>query len=175
VRRTPFDPAAILSRLAADTAACGDFDLRIDRRGRWHHQGILIERPALVALLASVLHRAPDGSHWLVTPAEQGRVEVDDAAFVAVELARSGSGTSQTLTFRTNLDAWVSAGPGHRLRCRPGPGGDLTPYLEVGRGLEARVLQPVYYELAELAVAASAGALGVWSGGILHVLDRPVT
>src|SRR3546814_12252984 len=49
------------------------------------------------------------------------------------------------------------------------PNGDPTPYIEVRDRLEALVLRPVYYELAELAMPAPqsgpgpAGCLGVWS------------
>ena len=56
--------------------------------GTWLYCGSPIERKELVKLFASVLRREPDGSYWLVTPVERGRIEVDDVPFVAVELAR---------------------------------------------------------------------------------------
>src|ERR671923_724979 len=83
---------------------CGDIDIRIGRDGTWFYHGSPIGRKPLVKLFASVLRREANGEYWLVTPAERGRVEVEDAPFVAVELAVEGSGYDQVLRFRTNLD-----------------------------------------------------------------------
>ena len=70
---------------------CGDLDIRIDQGGVWHYQGSPIGRKELVRLFATVLYRDEDGDYWLVTPAEVGRIEVEDAPLIAVELALSGS------------------------------------------------------------------------------------
>mgnify|MGYP003693630191 CR=1 FL=1 len=43
----------------------------------------------LVKLFASVLRRETDGRYWLVTPAERGRIEVEDVPFLAVALDAS--------------------------------------------------------------------------------------
>src|SRR3546814_2950266 len=74
-------------------------------------------------------------------------------------------------------DLWVEAGPAHPLRMvEHPPNGDPTPYIEVRDRLEALVLRPVYYELAELAMPAPpsgpgpAGCLGVWSHDAFFVL-----
>ena len=93
--------------------------MRIDRDGRWFYGGTPIDRPAMVQLFAGILHRVADGSYWLVTPAEQVRIEVDDVPFVAVELRSHGQGPQRTLEFRTNVDEWVRAGPEHPLHTRP--------------------------------------------------------
>ena len=172
-------------------AEASDLGIRIARDGTWFHQGSVIHRKALVKLFASVLRRDGEGSYWLQTPVEKGRITVEDVPFVAVELSVKGCGEGQTLNFRTNLDDWVEAGAAHPLRIavdaadsgsegdgdeRAGP----RPYIEVRDGLEARILRPVYYELAELAVAAPAvaaapaGTLGVWSGGLFFPLGSAV-
>jgi hypothetical protein len=157
------------------------FGLRIARDGRWFHHGSPIERPALVKLFATVLRREPDGSHWLATPVERGRVEVEDAPFVAIELAALGRGPGRTLRLRSNLDEWVTVGPGHPLRARrpadQPAGAGLVPYVEIRDGLEARLARPVYYELMELAEEHQVGAeirFGVWSEGCFFPLDRGV-
>src|SRR3546814_18677180 len=87
--------------LSADAA--NTYDIRIARDGTWFHEGAPIGRKALVKLFASVLWR-DDGGYWLRTPAEQGRIEVEDAPFTAVELSVKGEGRDQVLAFRTNLD-----------------------------------------------------------------------
>ena len=156
-------------------AAEGDLGLRIGRDGTWYDRGSPIRRPALVKLFASVLRRDDSsGEYWMVTPVERGRVAVDDAPFVAVELRTEGAGRGARLDLRTNLDVWVPVGPDHPLTVRDGGGGDAAgvPYLGLERGLEARLARPVYYELVELAVPGpdEAGELdrrrvGVWSRG----------
>jgi hypothetical protein len=153
---------------------CGTLPFRIDRAGTWHYQGSPIDRPALVTLFASVLRRAPDGTYWLVTPAEQGRIEVEDVPFVAVELAREGDGRMQTLRLRTNLDEWIALDAAHGLELRPDERrGQHVPYVEVRDGLEARLSTQLYYELAELAVRGPDGAMGVWSQGRFFPLEPP--
>jgi len=171
-------------------------DIRIAHDGTWFHQGSVIHRKALVKLFASVLRRDGEGDYWLQTPVEKGRITVEDVPFVAVELSVKGGGEGQALRFRTNLDDWVEAGAAHPLRvvagaaqsCNAGNGGQghgderagPRPYIEVRDGLEARILRPVYYELAELAVSAPVdagappGTLGVWSGGLFFPLGSAV-
>ena len=48
--------------------------MRIARDGTWYYEGSPINRPPLVRLFASALRQEDDGSYWLVTPAERGRV-----------------------------------------------------------------------------------------------------
>jgi len=156
-----------------------DLGLRIDADGRWLYHGSPIERFELVRLFASVLRQEADGSYWLVTPAEHGRIHVEDVPFVAVELDRAGTGTRQRLRLRTNLDEWLTIGPQHALTLRR-PAGVVAasgpaPYVHVRDGLQARVLRSVYYELVELAEPGPQDdeSLGVWSEGHFFPLDDP--
>ncbi|MDX6749673.1 DUF1285 domain-containing protein [Geminicoccaceae bacterium 1502E] len=167
--RRPFDPQAVLEALARGELGCGDLDMRIDRRGEWFYRGSRIGRPALVRLFAGVLHRGADGVHWLITPVERCRVEVEDVAFTGVAVERRGEGGAQLLEIRTNLGEEVAIDGEHPLRMREG-----VPYVRVRGELEARLLQPVFYELAELAVPApqDPDCLGVWSGGSFFALGR---
>ena len=125
---------------------CGDIDMRIARDGTWFYLGSPIGRPALVKLFASVLRR--DGErHVLVTPVEKVGIAVEDAPFVAVELARAPDGH---LRLRTNVDDWVTLGPDHPLRFAPGPAEALKPYVLVRADLWALVARPVFYDLVAL-------------------------
>ena len=158
---------------------CGDLPFVIRRDGTWLYRGSPIERKEMVCLFASVLRRDADGVWWLQTPAERGRIEVEDAPFVAVELDWRGDGRRQTLSFRTNTDQVITAGPDHPIRvshdlltCEP------TPYILLRKGdgahaIEARVNRAVYYELVALAVPEYVGPhlmLGVWSSGLFFPL-----
>lgn len=168
------DPAKAM-RPRRPPRECGDLPFVIKRDGSWLYRGTPINRKELVCLFASVLRREDDGSWWLQTPAERGRIEVEDAPFVAVELDWNGEGRQQVLSFRTNIDQVVTAGADHPIRvshdiltCEP------TPYLLVRRGaaphlgVEARINRATYYELVALAVPEWVGCrrmLGVWSCG----------
>ncbi len=148
---------------------CGDIGMKIRADGVWLYQGSPIGRMPLVRLFASVLRKDADGRHYLVTPAEKIDVDVADAPFLAVEMQVEGSGRQQSLTFRTNVDDIVTAGPEHPLRFAVEPGsGGLKPYLLVRGRLEALVTRALYYDLVELAVEEEREGrrqLGLWSAG----------
>jgi hypothetical protein len=55
------------------------------------------------------------------------------------------------------------------LRFEAGPDGP-HPYVRVRGGLEALVARPVYYELAEIALAGG-DPPGLWSGGAFFPMD----
>ncbi len=128
---------------------CGDIDMKIATDGTWFYQKTPIGRLPLVKLFASVLKREGD-KYFLVTPAEKVGITVADAPFLAVELKVERDGT-QVLRFRTNVDDWVEAGPGHALRFEPETAtGGLRPYLHVRRNLWAKVTRALFYDLVEL-------------------------
>ncbi len=174
------EPTAAASRPVRRPVECGELPFLIRRDGTWMYRGSPIGRKELVCLFASVLRREPDGSFWLQTPAERGRIDVEDAPFVAVEMDWVGCGRTQALTFRTNVDQMVTAGPDHPIRiahdiltCEP------TPYLRV-RGsaeapVEARISRAVYYELVALGEPGMRHCqrmLGVWSCGVFFPLGE---
>ena len=154
---------------------CGDLPFVIKRDGTWLYRGSPINRKELVCLFSSVLRREEDGSWWLRTPAERGRIEVEDAPFIAVELDWTGDGRHQVLSFRTNIDEIVTAGPDHPIRishdlitCEPTPYILVRPGSAGHLGIEARINRATYYELVALAVPEWVGnkrLLGVWSCG----------
>ena len=114
-------------------------------------------------LFSTVLRRDGDG-FYLVTPVEKVPIEVEGEPFIAVSMTRDGEGPEQRLTFTTNVDDEVTAGPEHAIGFRAEPDGGLAPFVEVRDGLRAQRSRAVYFELAELTVETEAG-FGVWSGG----------
>lgn len=165
--RRPFDANVILADLLRSGTG-RRFDFRIDARGDWFYQGSRIDRPEMVKLFASILRRAEDGSYWLITPVEQGRIEVDDAPFVIQSMTTEGDGHARQVTFIDNIERH------HRLT-RPGQltmrqssvAAGTVPYLTLNDGLDARLTQSVFYELADSAEEApeSPDSFGIWSGG----------
>jgi hypothetical protein len=153
---------------------CGDIDMRIATDGTWFYQKTPIGRPALVKLFASILKREGE-KYVLVTPVEKVGIVVEDVPFLAVEMTVVEAAQdiprqpllSHVLRFRTNVDDWVDAGPGHALRFETEPTGGLRPYLHVRRELWAKVTRALFYDLVELGEERVVGGkpmFGVASG-----------
>ena len=169
------------SRKKRAPAECGELPFLIKRDGTWLYKGTAIGRKELVCLFASVLKREADGSFWLETPAERGRIEVEDAPFIVVEMDWSGSDSEQVVTLRTNTDEIVAVDIDHPLRFTDSSGGgDPKPYVLLRQGsgphpIEARISRPVFYELAALAEPQTVRGkmmLGVWSSGVFFPLGE---
>jgi uncharacterized protein len=174
------DPAAIAARLQGrklppvhlwNPPFCGEMDMRIARDGTWFYQGSPIGRKPMVRLFSTVLRRDGDGRYYLVTPVEKLAIRVDDAPFVAVEMTAHGAGRGQVLTFRTNVDDEVMAGPEHPIRVATAADGEPSPYLHVRDRLEALIARAVFYDLVELAEERD-GEFGVWSAGAFFPIGR---
>ena len=147
---------------------CGDIDIRISRDGTWFYMGSPIGRKRLVRLFSTVLRKDSDGEHYLVTPVEKLRIEVQDAPFQVVELQETGSGEDQKLYFRTMTDDVVLADGDHQITVEQSHDGQPNPYIEIRNGLMGRIARNVYYQLVELGVARQKGGtevFGVWSDG----------
>ena len=163
-------------RLKPRQILCGDLDMRIDRNGVWYHHGSPIGRKELVRLFSTVLRRDEAGDYWLITPAEVGRIEVEDAPFLAVELTTSGAGADQIISLRTNVDKIVTVDGDHPIRCDiDSETGEPSLYLVMDGGVEARIARAVYYELVALGAEERHGgetSFGVRSSGVFFRLGK---
>lgn len=148
---------------------CGHSGMRIARDGTWFHQDSQVGRPEMVRLFSSILRREADGRHVLVTPAEKLDIDVESTAFRAIEMKLEGAGRNQRIAFRLNNGEAVIAGPDNPLYIVETDGGP-SPRLLVRKGLEAELARPVYYELADLALALGPESPGVWSEGAFFPL-----
>lgn len=149
---------------------CGDSDMRIARDGTWYHQGAPIRRPEMVRLFSTILRREPDGSHVLVTPVEKLSIEVETTAFRAISVRSDGEGPARRLAFSLDSGDAVILGRDHPLTIVTTQSGP-SPRLAVRHGLEAELARPVYYELAELALAEGNDPPGLWSDGQFFPLE----
>jgi uncharacterized protein len=170
-------PPGAATKDRAPPRDCGHFDIHIGRDGSWFYRGTPINRASLVKLFSTVLERDAAGNYWLSTPAERGRVTVEDAPFLAVELDRSGEGAGQELIFRTNVGDFVTADADHPLRIETNPVTETPrPYIAVRNRLEARLTRPVFYNLVDCGVEERVNGttrFGVWSKGTFFPLDPP--
>lgn len=131
---------------------CGDFDMHITEDGTWYYRNSPIGRKKLVQLFTTVLQRDEKGQYWLVTPAERGRVQVDDVPFTIVEMEIRPGAHGPEIHMRTNLDHWVRLDNDHALSVRKAPNSDQDrPYVHIRDGLDALVNRAVYYHLVEVA------------------------
>jgi hypothetical protein len=131
----------------------------IARDGTWFHEGSVIKRPAMVRAFAGLLKRDDTGQHWLVTPYEKLTIEVEDAAFIAVDCQV----IEGDLAFRLNSEDLVIAGPDNPLTAR-GDAEAPALYLGVRHGCEARLNRSTYEQLANIALE-SGDDWTVQSGG----------
>ena len=143
-----------------------NFDIEIKADGRWFHEGGEIKRMGLVKLFASVLSRDEAGDYWLTTPVEKGRIQVEDSAFVITSLRLEGEGRAAKLFLTDNLETE------HLLSAKTplvmetsSQDGEVKPYLKLDKGLSARLLRPVFYELAEIALAQDETGAFIYSDG----------
>jgi hypothetical protein len=153
-------------------ARCGHSGMRIACDGTWYHEGAPIRRPAMVRLFSTVLRREADGRHVLVTPVEMLEIDVDCTAFRAVAMQSEGDEHKRTIAFALDSGDAVILGPDHPLRLAGTDNGPL-PRISVRHGLEAALTRPVYYELAEIALAEGGLPAGVWSSGAFFPLETP--
>jgi hypothetical protein len=153
-----------------DPQTCGHSEMRIARDGTWYHQGSPIARQAMVRLFSTILRREPDGSHVLVTPVEKLTIEVDATAFRAIEMRSEGEGRGRRIAFGLDSGDAVILGPDNSLRIVEDEHGP-SPRLLVRHGLEAELTRPIYYDLAELALAEGNDPPGIWSSGAFFPLE----
>ena len=147
-----------------DPPHCGHSAMRIARDGTWFHEGRPISRPAMVRLFASVLRREPDSSHVLVTPVEKLTIDVEATAFRATQMTMAGAGKRRRIGLTLDSGDALMVGAAHPLTMVEMPDGP-SPRVAVRFGLEAEISRPLYYELAEIALAEGHNPPGIWSDG----------
>ena len=126
----------------------GKIDIRIDKQGKWHHEGSLIEREKLVKLFASILKKEGE-DYFLVTPVEKWQIDVEDTPFFVTEVEIIESNGEQALLFTTATSDTVVADAEHPITViEDQETGEPQPYVEVRNGMRGRLGRNVYYELA---------------------------
>lgn len=124
----------------------GDIDILIKADGSWWHEGVQMQRLALVKLFASILKREGD-EYFLVTPVEKWRLQVEDMPFVAAALLSE----PDRLSVITNTEEKILIDRTRPL-CLSAAEGDLErPYIAMDNGLHIRIGRHVYYQLVEMA------------------------
>ncbi len=79
-----------------------------------YHNGSPIRRDKLVRLFSTILRKEPDGRITLVTPVESVGITVEDAPFLAVEMAVEGRAKAGASPSAPTWTIWFG-----RCRARP--------------------------------------------------------
>ena len=86
----------------------GVVDIRIDRNGRWFHEGDQIKRQPLIDLFATLLRKDGD-AYFLVTPVEEMRFRWRTHRFSSLIWMCVDLGEDTDLLFTTNVGDYVLA------------------------------------------------------------------
>lgn len=130
-----------------DPPYCGEIPLVIKANGDWFYQGSLIKRQKLVKLFASVLSREND-DYFLITPAEKVKIQVEDAPFVITQWHWQEGAEPAVMILTSNIGEQVPLAKSHPLLLH-----HQLPYVDMGKGLLAKVHRNVLYQWAEFAEA----------------------
>lgn len=129
----------------------GSIDIHIDAQGHWYHEGDIFKRQKLVNLFASIL-RYESGQYFLVTPAEQLSIKVDDVAFLAELLVSVHENPSEpSLQLVTQCGDIIALNSDSQWELRRFQG-EMIPYVLVRHQLWARVARHVFYQLVDIAI-----------------------
>ena len=126
----------------------GDMDMRIDREGRWIHEGEPIKRTALVNLFASILKREGD-SYFLVTPVEKWQIDVDIAPFFMVTAEQRLRSGEQAIQLTSNSGDQLLIGANNPLWVDYDNYNRPIPLVRVRDNLHGLLSRSVYYQLID--------------------------
>lgn len=127
--------------------------LRLDRAGRWWHEGEVVRHARLAAALHRWLDRLPDGRYVLRLDAERyAYVEVEDAPYVVRTIEREGPAEAQQL-FVLLSDGTREELAYETLRV----GRSEALYCEVKGRFPARLSRQAQHLLGELIVEVEGG------------------
>lgn len=140
---------------------CGDIDIVIKSNGEWWHEGKLITRPAMVKMFSRILW-CEEGEHFLVTPVEKVRVQVEDAPFLITQYGQFSEDGLEFIELLTNTNDKLVLGQDECCLWMGDFGSETRPYVSMRYGMKAMLSRSVFYGLVEL------GSLE-WINGCQHL------
>ena len=122
------------------------FPIKIKSNGEWLYKNNLIKKKALIKLFSSVLVADEKGDFYLETPAEKGKIEVEDSPFVITTFAIKGLNKNQEIIFKTNIDEEIVLSKKNSLFYKKYKQ-SFIPYIVIRKNINAKILRSVYYQL----------------------------
>jgi len=122
-----------------------DYQIRIDRDGQWYHQDAIMARTRLAKLFSTALYYDDNrDDYWLITPHEQGRIEVADVPFIVTDFKWD----EDTLVLITNFNESIHPDHHNPIFCRD----NTLPYIKNDKGIMARINRTVREKLINIAI-----------------------
>ena len=122
------------------------FPIKIKSNGEWLYQNTLIKKKTIIKLFSSVLVADEKGNFYLETPAEKGKIEVEDSPFVITTFAIKGLNKNQEIIFKTNIDEEIVLSKKNSLFYKKYKQ-SFIPYVVIRKNINAKILRSVYYQL----------------------------
>ena len=122
------------------------FPIKIKSNGEWLYQNTLIKKKALIKLFSSVLVADGKGNFYLETPAEKGKIEVEDSPFIIISFDIKSLNKNQEIIFKTNIGEEIILGKKNPLFYRKYKK-SFVPYIVIKKNINAKILRSVYYQL----------------------------
>ena len=122
------------------------FPIKIKSNGEWLYQNTLIKKKTLIKLFSSVLVADEKGNFYLETPAEKGKIEVEDSPFVITSFVIKGLNKNQEIIFKTNIDEEIVLSKKNSLFYKKYKQ-SFIPYVVIRKNINAKILRSVYYQL----------------------------
>ena len=122
------------------------FPIKIKSNGEWLYKNNLIQKKALIKLFSSVLVADEKGNLYLETPAEKGKIEVEDSPFVITNFDVKNLNKNQEIIFKTNIDEDIVLSKKYPLFYKKYKK-SFIPYIVIRKNINAKILRSAYYQL----------------------------
>ena len=122
------------------------FPIKIKSNGEWLYKNNLIKKKALIKLFSSVLVVDEKGNFYLETPAEKGKIEVEDSPFVITNFVIKDLNKNQEIIFKTNIDEEIVLSKKNPLFYKKYKQ-SFIPYIVIRKNINAKILRSIYYQL----------------------------
>ena len=99
-----------------------------------------------IKLFSSVLVADNKENFYLETPAEKGKITVEDAPFVIKDFIIKGSSNNKSIIFITNIDEEVILSKKNPLFYKLKKK-NYIPYIALRKNINAKITRSVYYQL----------------------------
>ncbi len=124
------------------------FPIKIKSNGEWLYQNNLIQKKSLIKLFSSVLVSDEKGNFYLETPAEKGKIEVEDTPFVITNFDVKNFNKNQEIIFKTNIDEEIVLSKKNPLFYKRYKK-SFIPYIIIRKNINAKILRSTYYQLID--------------------------
>ena len=122
------------------------FPIKIKSNGEWLYQNTLIKKKTIIKLFSSVLVADEKGNFYLETPAEKGKIEVEDSPFIIISFDIKSLNKNQEIIFITNMGEKIVLSKKNSIFYKKYKQ-SFIPYIVIRKNINAKILRSIYYQL----------------------------